>query len=347
MANQGTNLKETNPKVSILIPCRNEVDSICNCLNNICALEEPPGGSEIFVIDGMSDDGTRNKVSEYVKKNPGIRLLDNRLKTVPNAMNTGILEAKGEYIIRADVRCLHPKSYLKDLISLSLESGADNVGGVLVPIGKKYWQKAIAASYRSRISMGGALRHKKAFLGEVDAVYGGCFTRKRLIEVGMYDPSMVRNQDDELSFRLRKMGGKVVQSSKIRVMYYPRKNIKQLFKQFLQYGFWKVFVVRKHPRQGSLRHAIPLMLVVSFLFLALFSFFSAPAFFLFLVLTGMYVCVVSLEAFRTCRSKQARLQPAVTISIATIHFAYGFGALLGVICSIFGIAPQWFETLSR
>ncbi|MDH5768716.1 MAG: glycosyltransferase, partial [Nitrospirota bacterium] len=201
-------------KVSVLIPCRNEAKYIESFVQNIYNFESPDGGFEVIVIDGMSDDGTRDTLHRLKEQYSDLVIVDNPKKTVPHAMNLGIQLARGEYIIRTDVRCIHPKSYLNDLVKLSERTGADNVGGVLVPIiGAAYIEKSIALAYKSPIAMGGALRERSNFVGETDTVYGGCFKRERLLEAGMYDEEMVRNQDDELSFRLRKTGGKIIQDS--------------------------------------------------------------------------------------------------------------------------------------
>ena len=179
---------ENEKKVSVLIPCRNEVQYIERCINNVYSFYQPHGGFEVIVIDGMSTDGTREILSRLKNQFPDLVVIDNPGKIVPSSMNLGIQNAKGEYIVRADARCIHPKSYLCDLVELSERTGADNVGGVLVPeFGNGYTQNAIALAYKSRIAMGGALRDRGDFVGETDTVYGGCFKRKRLLEVGMYD----------------------------------------------------------------------------------------------------------------------------------------------------------------
>ncbi len=115
-------------KVSVLIPCRNEAGNIEACIRNVFDFEPPEGGFEVIVIDGMSDDGTREILSGLKRQYQGLRVIDNPQRTVPHAMNLGIELARGEYIIRTDVRCVHPRTYLKDLIKLSEETGADNVG---------------------------------------------------------------------------------------------------------------------------------------------------------------------------------------------------------------------------
>ena len=337
----------TQKKVSVLIPCRNEVESIENCINNVFSFEPPDGGFEVIVIDGMSDDGTREKLNELKRRYPELKVIDNPMKTIPHAMNLGIKHANGKYIIRTDVRCVHPRTYLVDLLKLKEETRADNVGGVLEPVGKTYIQKSIALSYKSPIAMGGALRDRGNFTGETDAVYGGCFEKKRLIEIGLYDENMIKNEDDELSFRLRKNGGKVVQSGNIRVQYYPRKRFSHLFKQFMHYGYWKVPVLKKHPRQASIRHIAPTMLVLSFVFLAIASLFNKLAFKGLVFLSAIYFSSVVFESIRVSMKSGLKYLPGVIISMIMIHFGYGIGFFISFLAQLFNIKLKWFEGLSR
>jgi succinoglycan biosynthesis protein ExoA len=340
-------VSNNDKKVSVLVPCRNEAQHIRTCITNVFSFYPPNRGFEVIVIDGMSIDGTREVLSRLKSQFPDLVVIDNPGKTVSRAMNLGIQHAKGEYIVRADARCIHPRSYLCDLIELSERTRADNVGGVLVPIsGDTYVEKSIALAYKSRIAMGDALRDRGDFIDETDTVYGGCFKRSRLLEVGMYDESMVRNQDDELSFRLRKLGGKVFQSGKVKVQYFPRKHFKYLFKQFLQYGYWKTYVLRKHPKQASWRHLAPSMLVITLLVLLLLSFNRTALVGLF-ICSGTYLFVLFMESLRLAYKGNLRLLLGVTTSIATIHFGFGIGLIIGLASNLFSMKPKWLETLSR
>lgn len=335
-------------KVSVLIPCRNEAQYIERCIHGVCSFDQPPGGFEVIVIDGMSTDGTRELLSRLKNQFPNLVVMDNPSKIVPSSMNVGILKARGEYIVRADVRCIHPKSYLCDLVELSEKTGADNVGGVLVPeFGNTYTQNAIALAYQSRIAMGGALRDRGDFMGETDTVYGGCFKRGRLLEVGMYDESMVRNQDDELSFRLREMGGKIIQDGRIKIQYYPRNSFQHLFKQFMQYGYWKVSVIKKHPQQASVRHFLPAVLVLSFVTLGLLIPFSIYGLYGFLVLSGSYFLAVGLFSLKSARKLSWWLLPGLIFAIFLIHISFGMGFIIRSIGKPFRLKLRWFETLSR
>ncbi len=338
-------LMEPEKKVSVLIPCRNEARSIERCIRNVFSFVPPSGGFEVIVIDGMSTDGTREILSRLQNQVPELVVIDNPRKIVPSAMNLGIQRAIGHYIVRADARCIHPSTYLLDLIELSERTRGDNVGGVLVPqFGTGSVQNAIALAYKSRIAMGGALRDRGNFIGETDTVYGGCFKRKRLLEVGMYDESMVRNQDDELSFRLREAGGKIVQDGRVKVQYYPRDSFWHLFKQFMQYGYWKVSVIKKHPRQASPRHFLPAVLVLSFIASGILIVLGFHAFWIYV---ASYFLAVGLFSFQSSRSRSLWVLPGLIFAVFLIHVGFGVGFIIGSISRPFRFKWKWFETLSR
>ncbi|HUL29152.1 MAG TPA: glycosyltransferase family 2 protein [Thermodesulfobacteriota bacterium] len=343
-----SHLTNWRKKATVLVPCRNEAAYIEKCVRNLFNFSSPEGGFEVIVIDGMSTDGTRDVLTRLNEEFPDLIVIDNPNQTVPHAMNLGIERARGAYIVRADVRCIHPKSYLRDLIELSEKSGSDNVGGVLVPVeGKTYKEKSIALAYKSPIAMGGALRDRGHFCGETDTVYGGCFKRERLLEIGKYDVEMVRNQDDELSFRLRKMGGKITQDGQIKIQYYPRKYYGQLFKQFMQYGYWKVVVIRKHPQQASLRHFLPVALILGFLvFMTLAA--TVPYGLLGLAIYGGgYFLAVGSVSLKSFRRGDLKLLPGTVYAIFLIHIGFGTGFLMGVIGRFSQVKLRWFESLSR
>ncbi len=342
------NFKKSNVAVSILVPCRNEARAIENCVENLYAFDPPEEGYEVIVIDGMSDDGTREILQKLQKRHPDLILLDNPNRFVSSGMNLGIVQAGGEYIVRADVRCLHPKNYLLDLLTLSKRSGADNVGGVLIPVSEdRYIPKSIRLAYKSPIAMGGALRDRGDFEGETDTVYGGCFKKETLLKIGMYDEEMVRNQDDELSFRLRKAGGKIIQSGKIKVQYAPRGTYRQLYKQFSQYGYWKVSVIQKHPQQASFRHFLPLGLVLGLLTLSAIIPFYPQSAGLLLGYAVLYLIVLLCASIHIATHHGIAFAPGIGIAMLLIHIGFGFGFLSGILNRLFKKTPLYYKSLSR
>jgi len=266
--------KGTLPFISIILPIRNEEHFITSAIEAVLAQDYPSNLFEIIIAEGMSTDGTRKNVQRLREKYPNIRLIQNPKKIVPTGLNLAIYQSKGDVVVRMDAHCQYPKDYVTRLTNLLGRTGAANVGGALIAVGNStYAQNGIRIAYQSSLSVGGALRSYDSdeFTKEVDAVHGGCWYKETLLSVGCFDEAMVRNQDDELSFRIRKQGGRILQDASIRVKYYVRDSFSKLFKQFSQYGYWKVLVIRKHPKQASLRHFFPPVLVAGLIVFALLS----------------------------------------------------------------------------
>jgi succinoglycan biosynthesis protein ExoA len=308
--------------VSVIIPVFNEERFIERCLAGALAQDYPSEQMEIIVADGMSTDRTR----ELVAKFPTVRLVDNPGRIVSTGLNRALAIARGEIIVRLDGHCEYPRDYVRRVVELREQLEADSVGGVLEPLASEYVQRAIATAYASPVGLGSVgLKATAASDGvrEVDTVHGGCWRRERLLAVGGFDEEMVRNQDDELSFRLRHTGGKIFQSLAIRVGYHVRNSYRKLFRQFLQYGYWKVRVVRKHPRQASLRHFVPAAFVLAVLVSAVLSLWWLAG------LLGVYLLAVAGTSLVQLRAGELKLWPGLVWAVILIHVGYGVGFLLG------------------
>src|SRR2546422_970398 len=118
------------PFVSIIIPCRNERAFIAKCLDSILRDGFPLDRLEVLVVDGRSDDGTRDIVEEYSARFPCVRLLDNPRGAVPPALNIGIARASGDVIMRMDAHAELERGYITGCLAALDEHNADNVGGV-------------------------------------------------------------------------------------------------------------------------------------------------------------------------------------------------------------------------
>jgi len=328
-------------KISVIIPCRNEKQHICEFLDSVLAQDLEPGWElEILVSDGLSDDGTRALLHQYIQNAPNIRTVDNPGRIVSTGLNTGIEVATGEIIIRMDAHTTYARDYIRECVRVLEESGADNVGGPWVAEGRELIGKAIAAAFRSPFCSGGGRAHQPDYEGEVDTVYLGCWPRTVFDRVGLFDPDLVRNQDDEFNFRLRRFGGRIWQSPRIRSSYTPRASIGALFRQYLQYGFWKVAVIRKHRALSCWRHAVPVVFVswilsslMGLALAALLGMNTVASGIAASLATGLFVyllaCAASTLPFtRSLEPRALLILPGV---IAVYHVAYGLGFLIGVL----------------
>lgn len=323
-------------KISVIVPCRNEKRHIRTFLDSVLAQElNPRCEIEILVADGMSNDGTREALHDYSLRHPEIRIIDNPEGIVSTGLNRAIRAAAGDLIIRMDVHTTYAPDYIRECVHAAAESGADNVGGPWVATGRGLMGRAIAAAFRMPFCSGGGKAHDPEYAGEIDTVYLGCWPRAVFDKAGLFDPDLVRNQDDEFNFRLRRSGGKIWQSPRIRSSYTPRASLWALFRQYLQYGFWKVAVIRKHRALASWRHLVPLMFVLANLFLlalaALPGGLRPWALTAWGALLVVYFAAAAAASIGACRRDGWDLLPLLPIVLLTYHLSYGLGFLSGVV----------------
>ncbi len=318
------------PRVSVVVPCRNEVRHIEACLRSVLAFEPPPGGFEVIVADGMSDDGTREVLARLSQEDPRVRMVDNPERTTPCALNAAIRAARALFILRVDAHTEYAADYLLRCVEVQQETGADNVGGPWVAQGRGYCQRAIAAAFASPFAVGGARGHAVQHEGPVDTVYLGFWPRQVFDRIGMFDEELVRNQDDELNLRLLKAGGRIWQSPRIRSWYTPRGSLPALYRQYFQYGYWKVRVIQKHHRPASVRHVVPGAFAAALALLAL----AAPLLPLagagFWLLVGLYLLALGGASVLTAARAGWDLLPVLPLVFLCYHWGYGLGFAVGL-----------------
>lgn len=319
------------PYVSVIMPCRNEARYIEPVLDAILAQKEPPGGFEIIVADGLSSDGTRDQVLEAAQRDARVRLVDNPDRFTPHGLNAAISSARGEVIVRMDAHTSYASDYLKTCVEVLKKTGADNVGGPWVACGQEYLSRAIAAAFQSAFAVGGARGHQREYEGPVDTVYLGCWRKSAFTKFGAFDEELVRNQDDEHNLRMTRAGGVVWQSTAIRSLYVPRSSLSALFRQYFQYGYWKVRVIQKHRLPASIRHVVPGLFVITLLACLAASFMYPPAGWLGLGLAALYLVCALAASVVTGAQSEWKLIPVLPAVFAAYHFGYGLGFLRGLL----------------
>ena len=319
------------PRVSVIMPCRNEARYIVGVLEAILRQQEPPGGFEVVVADGLSIDGTRERVLGVAARDPRVRLVDNADHFTPHGLNAAIAAARGEVIVRMDAHTDYAPDYIAACVRTLEASGADNVGGPWVARGTGYLSRAIAAAFQSPFAVGGARGHRVRYEGPVDTVYLGCWRKEAFAKFGPFDEELVRNQDDEHNLRITRGGGRVWQSPAIRSWYVPRASIGALFRQYAQYGYWKVRVIQKHHLPASVRHLVPGAFVALLLAGAAAAPFLPAAALATAALAAAYLACTLLAALVTAARSQLRLAPALPVVFAAYHFGYGTGFLRGLV----------------
>jgi cellulose synthase/poly-beta-1,6-N-acetylglucosamine synthase-like glycosyltransferase len=323
------------PRVSVILPVRHEGRRFAETLEAVLA-QDYPALVEVLVVDGMSEDATRDVVREIAARDPRLRLLDNPGKIVPCAMNVGIRAACGEFIVRVDGHTIVAPDYVTRCVVAWQHSGADCVGGRMDAVGATPVGRLVALATGSSFGVGNSHFHYGREPRYTDSVYLGAWPRAVLLAAGGFDEEMVRDQDDELNYRLGKLGGKIWLDPSIRSSYTPRGDLAKLWRQYYQYGFWKVRVLQKHASRLSLRHFAPSVFVLVGIAAAIAALFSTGGRIAFIGAVALYLAGGFISASRLPASFRERLVlPAVFF---ILHAAYGTGFLVGLLRFL----PRWF-----
>lgn len=321
-------------KISIIIPCRNEEKYISKCLDSIIKQEYPINNLEVFIVDGMSQDETRRMVKKYIQKYSFIKLLDNPNKIVPIALNLGIKEAKGDIIIMVNAHSTLDKDFLRYNLEYLKKTGADAVGGKLNTVNDNYSiiAQAIPLAADSPLGSGGKRYRNKVEEGWVKDTLPYCAYPKILFnKIGLIDEELIRDQDEEFNYRILKFGGKIFYTPKIISHLQIRPSLKKFWRQYFQYGYFKVRVAQKVGIIFTWRQLVPAIFVSSLMFTGVMSFFNEFFLWLFILIIGLYTIVnFSFSLIISIKKKELKLLPSLIVSFITLHFSYGLGYLKGI-----------------
>jgi succinoglycan biosynthesis protein ExoA len=330
------------PYVSVVMPVRNEADFIERSLQAVLAQDYPHESLEIIVADGLSTDETREQIKKLKKvSNIPINIIDNPERIAPSGLNRAIAKAKGEIIVRVDGHCEIEPNYVTNCVKYLVAGKAEGVGGPIETVGETRQAKAIAVAMSSTFGVGGsAFRCVNDREMYVDTVAFPGYKREVLEKAGAFNEELVRNQDDEFNYRIRKSGGRILLAPDIRSRYFSRSTFKSLWRQYFQYGFWKIRVLQLHPKQMSLRQFIPFIFVSTVLFLSLLSVFSVAARWTLILVFGLYLLANVAATLKAMSRINLSALPFVFLSFPILHFSYG----LGFIAGIFAFWRRWRET---
>ena len=320
---------DTLPGVSYVMPVLNEVEHIEAAVNSLID-QDYEGPFEVILALGPSVDGTNDVIAEMSRVDPRIRSIPNELGSTPGGLNVAIRASVNPIVVRVDAHSVLPRHYTRIAVRVLMETGADNVGGIMKAEGTTPFQRAVAHAYGSREGLGGTQHHVGGRAGPAETAYLGVFRRDRLLAVGLFDEGIKRGQDWELNRRLRATGGTVWFTPELTVVYRPRSSLRKLIRQFVATGIWRGELAR---RFGSgLRYFVPPVAVLGILATIIIG------------VVGMATGVTWLAAAFAVPAVYALLVIAASVNAARgglrtglwylvvlpcIHFGWGIGFVLG------------------
>jgi succinoglycan biosynthesis protein ExoA len=321
------------PSVTLVVAMRNEAGSIETCLASLLAQRYPVDLLEILVMDGGSTDGSRELAERILAGRPGARVVDNPGIVQAVGWNQGIDLARGDLVGIVSAHAELDEGYVAAVARVLEETGATLVGGPVVAVGEGPVGEAVAIATSTPFGVGGARHHYLDERADVDTVFMGVARREDYARL-KFDASMVRNQDDELSYRILDEGGRIVCDPAIRSRYRSRSTLAGLWRQQLAYGSWKIRVFQQHPRQARVRHLVPAAFVGALAGTAALATVTGAGRLLLVVTVGAYAAAdlgaSALAARRTPGAGRLAGFARLLVVYPTIHLAYGIGGFVGL-----------------
>jgi glycosyltransferase involved in cell wall biosynthesis len=319
-------------KISIIIPIYNEEKYIENCLDSILQSDYTQENIEVLLIDGMSCDLTRDKISPYLEKYSFIRLIDNQKKIAPVAMNIGIENSTGKFIFVISAHAKYDQDYFWKLVKQCQVLKADCTGPSLLTSVKNSnsTSNAIRNVLSDKLGVGGGFRSGVSDIKEVDTVPFGCYRRDIFEKIGLYDERLIRNQDIELNKRIKNSGGKIFIIPEVTCTYFARESFKELAKNNFNNGLWNILTAynTKTLSSLSLKHFVPFLFVMFLILTLLLSFYSTMFFYIFTTILFFYSLII---VFRSFQIKKQTTFLHQFFAFVILHFSYGVGSFIGMI----------------
>lgn len=319
------------PIVSVVIPARNERRHIETCLASVVQQDYPADRLEVIVVDGRSDDGTRQWLMTEMKQRwPQVIVLDNSGRSAARGLNIGIREAKGQVLILLSAHAVVAPDFVTANVDALEETGADVTGGPLETVGEGLVGEAIALALSNPFGAADSLFRYSQREQWVQSVAFGAYRRRVFERTGVFDETLPRCIDDDFNYRLVDNGGKLWLTPRVKSRYYSRSSFATLFRQYLNSGTWKTEVLRKQPRQTRLRHLGPGLFVAATAVTAVLSPFRRQFAVPFLLLLGVYAAVSLIVSALIAARKGVRYFLLLPLAFACIHFGYGLGLWRGI-----------------
>ena len=340
-------------KIAIICPCFNEfdyVDDFILALSSQTIFDDATYAVKVYFVDGLSDDGTFEKLLDFSKSNANIEVIKNIDRYVSCGLNIAISSLESENInllVRMDFHSIYPPTYISYLVKQFYEIKAKDpcvvnvgVGLVTCPPDESLKSHIISKVVSSKYGVGSSDFRVSSLDSspiKVDTVPFGCFDFSVFKRVGKFDTELLRNQDDEFNLRIVNDGGSIYLLPGLRVKYFARSNLHDLFRMFYQYGFFKPLVNYKRNSFASLRQFMPLSFVSSLLLFCLFIYVSVIPLLslvtLYLIFIGAFVSGQEDEKFD---SNPFLYSYYSGMTIFSVHFSYGFGYLVGLFSIVLG-----------
>jgi len=328
------------PSVCLVVPVRNEIAGIARLIGELRA-QDYRALEEIWLVDGMSTDGTPEVLRRLTEDDRRFRVIENPQRLPAAAINRAIALTKAQIVMRCDAHACYEPNVVRKSVEALLESGAGGVGCLArVAPAETLIGNAIVAAHKSPFGVGVASFRKEGASGWVDTVWNGCYWKRVLDEAGPLREDLPRVEDNDLNERIRRLGYGLFLSPEIRASYRPRQSLAELWSQCAGNGAGIARALLHNPRAVSPRHLAPLGLVLALGLPLLAAIVWPAALYAAAAILLLYVAALLAGTLHAARDNQKLYLLLLPAALATLHIGYGMGVLGGLVAETYAATKE-------
>jgi len=322
----------TSPRVTVIVPVRNEQRYIEQFLEGLCRQDFPVEQMEILIADGMSNDSTVEIARTFSDRLPGLKVLVNPAKEKAPALNMCIPKATGDVILVMDCHTRYPSNYISGLIKCLRDTGADYVGGRVeaAPGADTYIAKVISLAMAHPFGVGAGTFRTSKRSGEGLAPFG-CYRRELPFYIGGYNERLPRTHDDEFMARIMRIGGKCWVCGDICSVYFTRPTIRTMLKNMFYNGCYHIATFLELPGHFFLRHYVPFGFVTCLVAAILLTKMTPLGWVVLTAVAGPYALLDLASSIHVACKSGFRYLPGMLVLFPLMHITYGIGTWWGII----------------
>jgi glycosyltransferase involved in cell wall biosynthesis len=234
-----TRMPSIPPAFSIVVPVFNGAATIAQCIESLLAIDYPSERYEIICVDNASTDDTTAQLRGFL---PHVRILREEIRGAAAARNCGVLAANHDLIAFTDADCVVDAGWLRALASRIGEAGVGIVGGRI----------AAVAGANSVERFGERIHDHRRAIEELRPPYvitmNWASPKQLLVDVGLFDESLLRGQDTDLAFRIGAAGWRMVYVPDAVVRHFNERSLRGLFCEGYTHGRYAPLLRSRHTR---------------------------------------------------------------------------------------------------
>ena len=321
-------------KLSVCIIAYNEENFLPRLLEDIKKQEYPHEFTEVVLIDGMSEDKTKAIMEAFQAEDNGfynVQVLDNPARIQAAGWNVAIKNFTGDVLSRIDAHTHIPSDFSRKVMA-DIEQGENVVGGkrpCLVESDSK-WSKMLLSTENALFGSSINSSRRSESKTYIKTMFHASYRREVFDKVGLFNEKLIRTEDNEMHYRIRQAGYKLLYDPEIVSYQYARSSLKRMIKQKFGNGYWIGLTVKVCPGCLSLYHFIPFVFVLAIIATSVIAASGFPwlsllmwALYWLFAFVSMVIAMIN-DGF----SFAMLLMPFIFL---ILHVSYGIGTIAGLL----------------